>query len=116
MAHDARACYLAFQPSLRLRGAIRDSEVWLSLAAPAGTPPAVIKRICADVVSVLKEPAVREKLAEQGLVRRFQRTLLHHKDYRNNAKLSDLTEVAPHNERRIRQQYWVDRHGVVGSD
>ncbi|AIJ48448.1 MFS transporter [Comamonas thiooxydans] len=44
-----------------------DSEIWLGLAAPTGTPSAVIKRINADVSRVLEESGVKEKLAEQGI-------------------------------------------------
>ena len=44
-----------------------DSEIWLGLAAPGGTPAAVIKRINADVTKILNEPEVKEKLAEQGI-------------------------------------------------
>lgn len=44
-----------------------NSEIWLGLAAPAGTPANVIKRINTDFGKVLEEPAVKEKLAEQGI-------------------------------------------------
>jgi tripartite-type tricarboxylate transporter receptor subunit TctC len=44
-----------------------DSEIWLGLAAPAGTPAAVINRINTDVSRVLAEPAVKNSLAEQGI-------------------------------------------------
>jgi tripartite-type tricarboxylate transporter receptor subunit TctC len=40
---------------------------WFGLVAPAGTAPAVVKRIHEAVVTVLQEPAVRAKLAGQGL-------------------------------------------------
>jgi len=40
---------------------------WFGLVAPAGTAPAVVKRIHEAVVKVLREPAVRDKLAGQGL-------------------------------------------------
>ena len=40
---------------------------WFGLVAPAGTPAATVKRIHDAVVAALKEPAVRDKLAAQGL-------------------------------------------------
>ncbi|CAN7632843.1 tripartite tricarboxylate transporter substrate binding protein BugE [Acidovorax sp. LjRoot129] len=40
---------------------------WFGLVAPAGTPPAAVERIQQAVAQALKEPAVRERLAGQGL-------------------------------------------------
>ena len=40
---------------------------WFGLVAPAGTPPAVVKHINDAVLVALKEPAIRDKLAAQGL-------------------------------------------------
>ena len=40
---------------------------WFGLVAPAGTPPAAAERIQQAVAQALKEPAVRERLAGQGL-------------------------------------------------
>ena len=40
---------------------------WFGLVAPAGTPAPAVKRIHEAVVTALKEPAVRDKLAAQGL-------------------------------------------------
>ena len=40
---------------------------WFGLVAPAGTPPAAVDRIQQAVAQALKEPAVRERLAGQGL-------------------------------------------------
>lgn len=63
-----RAALLADVPTMAEAGLPRyDSEIWLGLAAPAGTPPALIQRINADVAKVLEEPAVKDKLAEQGI-------------------------------------------------
>lgn len=39
---------------------------WFGLAAPKGTPPAVIQTIAADVKQALDDPALRKRLAEQG--------------------------------------------------
>ncbi len=40
---------------------------WFGMVAPAGTPAAAIDRIQQAVAQALKEPAVRERLAGQGL-------------------------------------------------
>jgi len=40
---------------------------WFGLVAPAGTPAAAVKRVNDAVVAALKEPAIRDKLAAQGL-------------------------------------------------
>lgn len=40
---------------------------WFGLVAPAGTPATAVKRINDAVVAALKEPAIRDKLAAQGL-------------------------------------------------
>ena len=45
-----------------------ESLAWNGLFTAAGTPPEVVQRINADVNAVLQEPAVRELLANQGLV------------------------------------------------
>ncbi len=45
-----------------------EALAWNGLFAPAGTPPDVVERINADVNAVMKEPAVRETLARQGLI------------------------------------------------
>lgn len=40
---------------------------WFGLVAPAGTPPATVKRINEAIVHALREPAVQGKLSAQGL-------------------------------------------------
>ena len=45
-----------------------ESLAWNGLFSPAGTPAEVLNRINADVNAVLKDPAVRDALARQGLV------------------------------------------------
>ena len=40
---------------------------WYALIAPAGTPPAIIEALNKFTVTALADPAVKEKLAEQGL-------------------------------------------------
>ena len=43
-----------------------EATSWYALVAPAGTPPAVIERLHAEIVKVLREPDVREKIAGLG--------------------------------------------------
>jgi len=43
-----------------------EASAWYGLFAPAGTPPAVIARLNAEVVGALKEPALRQRLAALG--------------------------------------------------
>ena len=44
-----------------------ESLAWNGLFTAAGTPPGVVERINADVNAALKDPAVRDLLARQGL-------------------------------------------------
>ena len=44
-----------------------DTDVWYALWAPAGTPPALLARIDADMQSVLATPEVRTLLTQQGM-------------------------------------------------
>jgi tripartite-type tricarboxylate transporter receptor subunit TctC len=48
-----------------LKGMVLDQ--WLGLLVPAGTPREVIERFNASAAKALKDPAVRDKLAAQGL-------------------------------------------------
>ncbi len=43
-----------------------DASSWFGLFAPAGTPPAVVDRIQADVAKALAVPEVRERFLSQG--------------------------------------------------
>jgi tripartite-type tricarboxylate transporter receptor subunit TctC len=43
-----------------------DSSQWFGVLAPAGTPPAIIAKINADLQRVLALPDVKERLASQG--------------------------------------------------
>ncbi len=43
-----------------------ESISWLGLFAPAGTPPAIISKISADVVRIINLPDVKERLLAQG--------------------------------------------------
>jgi len=43
-----------------------EAVVWIGLLAPAGTPPAVVNRLNAEVERLVQQPEVREQLATQG--------------------------------------------------
>jgi len=43
-----------------------DLTIWFGLLAPAGTPPAVVRRLADEVGRLLAAPEVRERLAQQG--------------------------------------------------
>jgi tripartite-type tricarboxylate transporter receptor subunit TctC len=43
-----------------------DADVWFGVLVPAKTPAAIVKRLNAEIVSILKAPAVREQLVVQG--------------------------------------------------
>jgi tripartite-type tricarboxylate transporter receptor subunit TctC len=44
------------------------SGTWAGIIAPAGTPKAIVDRVSTEVQKAMRDPAVREKLAEQGIV------------------------------------------------
>jgi tripartite-type tricarboxylate transporter receptor subunit TctC len=44
-----------------------DAGAWMGLLAPAGTPPAVIARLNAEISKVLKDPELIKKLADQAV-------------------------------------------------
>ncbi|OZI35477.1 hypothetical protein CEG14_10345 [Bordetella genomosp. 1] len=62
-----RAAFAPQLPTVSEAG-LKDFEVstWLGLIAPAGTPPAMVEKINAEVRRVLELPDVREKLVAQG--------------------------------------------------
>lgn len=60
-----RSAFLPDYPTLKESGIDVESDAWNGLIAPAGTPPAVIARINAQVREVLALPAVIEKLRTQ---------------------------------------------------
>jgi len=60
-----RSPFLPDVPTLMESGIDVDADAWMGLIAPGGTPKPVIDRINQDVVAIIKEPAVREKLATQ---------------------------------------------------
>ena len=45
-----------------------EAEAWWGMLAPAGTPPAIVTRMHAEVAKALKIPAVQERLTQIGIV------------------------------------------------
>ena len=39
---------------------------WFGLMAPAGTPPAIVERLSAEVASAMKTQSIRERTLDQG--------------------------------------------------
>jgi tripartite-type tricarboxylate transporter receptor subunit TctC len=44
------------------------SGTWAGIIAPAGTPKEIVDRIAAEAKKALADPALKEKLVEQGIV------------------------------------------------
>jgi tripartite-type tricarboxylate transporter receptor subunit TctC len=60
-----RSPFLPDVPTLKESGIDVDADAWMGLIAPGGTPKPVIAKINKDVVEIIKQPSVREKLASQ---------------------------------------------------
>jgi tripartite-type tricarboxylate transporter receptor subunit TctC len=43
-----------------------DSVAWFGVLAPAGTPPAIVNKLNAEIIKVLKSPDVAKRLSSQG--------------------------------------------------
>jgi tripartite-type tricarboxylate transporter receptor subunit TctC len=61
----ARSPYLPDVPTLKEAGIDVEADAWNGLIAPGGTPQAIIEAINRDVVEIVQQPAVRDKLATQ---------------------------------------------------
>jgi tripartite-type tricarboxylate transporter receptor subunit TctC len=59
-APDVPTTFELGMPELRI-------ENWYGMVAPAGTPPAIVAALHKFTTTALADPAVKEKLAEQGL-------------------------------------------------
>jgi tripartite-type tricarboxylate transporter receptor subunit TctC len=44
------------------------SGTWAGLIAPAGTPKEIVDRVSAEAAKALADPALKDKLVEQGIV------------------------------------------------
>jgi tripartite-type tricarboxylate transporter receptor subunit TctC len=60
-----RSPFLPDVPTLQESGIDVDADAWNGLIAPGGTPQPLIAKINQDVVDIIRQPAVREKLAAQ---------------------------------------------------
>jgi tripartite-type tricarboxylate transporter receptor subunit TctC len=60
-----RSPYLPDVPTLKETGIDVEADAWNGLIAPGGTPKPIIDKISKDVAEIIKQPAVREKLAAQ---------------------------------------------------
>jgi tripartite-type tricarboxylate transporter receptor subunit TctC len=67
---DKRMASLPNVPTMTEAGATSDilAPVYFALLAPAGTPPAVVAKLNAEMRKALADPAVAERLAGVGLV------------------------------------------------
>jgi tripartite-type tricarboxylate transporter receptor subunit TctC len=64
---DKRSASLPDVPTYREAGLDIVIDQWLGLLVPTGTPAEVVKRLNASAARALALPAVRERLAPQGL-------------------------------------------------
>lgn len=60
-----RSPYLADVPTLKEAGIDVEADAWNGLIAPGGTPKSIAEKISKDVSEIIRQPAMREKLATQ---------------------------------------------------
>ena len=60
-----RSPFLPEVPTLQEAGIDVDADAWNGLIAPGGTPKPIVDMINKDVVEIIKQPAMRDKLAAQ---------------------------------------------------
>jgi tripartite-type tricarboxylate transporter receptor subunit TctC len=58
-----RSPYLPDVPTLKESGIDVEADAWMGLIAPGGMPKAMVDKINTDVVTVIKSPAAKDKLA-----------------------------------------------------
>jgi len=69
VTHARRSPALPDVPTLAEAGVQNaESGSWIALLAPAGTPPAIVAKVGADIRDVVAQPDVKEKLITQGAV------------------------------------------------
>jgi tripartite-type tricarboxylate transporter receptor subunit TctC len=69
LAASHRSVLLPGTPTLAEAGYPNvDAYPAFSVAAPAGTPPAIVQRLASTIVSVMKSPAFRERLEARALI------------------------------------------------
>lgn len=68
VAGTARLPYLPDVPTIAEAGVPGfQSDIWLALVAPAGTPKDIVDKMGREVTAILAQPDVKEKLAAQGI-------------------------------------------------
>jgi tripartite-type tricarboxylate transporter receptor subunit TctC len=60
-----RSPYLPDVPTLKEAGIDVEADAWNGLIGPGGMPKSVVEQISKDVSEIIRQPAVREKLATQ---------------------------------------------------
>ena len=43
-----------------------EAATWFGLFAPSGTPPAIVQRLSAEIVRIVQQPDMKERLLSQG--------------------------------------------------
>ena len=68
VAGTARLPYLPDVPTIGEAGVPGyQSDIWLALVAPAGTPQEIVGKMQREVAAILAQPDVKDKLAAQGI-------------------------------------------------
>ena len=60
-----RSPFLPNVPTLKEQGIDVEADAWNGLIAPAGTPPAILKKIHDEVVAAIQSPELKAKFATQ---------------------------------------------------
>ncbi|HSW05022.1 Bug family tripartite tricarboxylate transporter substrate binding protein [Aquabacterium sp.] len=67
VSRSARAALLPQVPTIAEQGVKGfESGTWQGVLAPAGTPPAVMARLAAELTRIIRSPEVRSRLSAQG--------------------------------------------------
>ena len=69
LAVTERTPQLPETPTLAAAGYPKiEASASFSVAAPTGTPPAIVQRLSAEIIKLMRAPAFREKLDAQGFI------------------------------------------------
>src|ERR1700754_130146 len=67
IAAPKRSADLPDVPTMKEAGADVEAVLWSGLFAPKGTPPAIVKKLEAELMRITKLPGVAEKLKPLGI-------------------------------------------------